>query len=137
MLIHEDDYRIMTDVDMVNAKDLSDPDWEEGATPQEARLKACIRLLLAHIEGITDGTIVAVECHDDLLAACKDMASIQGKIPKFPGSLFLEVARDMTRDAVAKVESAIAALKPTEHETPFQAMARICGEDNTTDGGKK
>lgn len=61
MLTHADDHRIMTDPDMANCEDLSDLTWEEGATPREIRLMACMRLLLAHIEGVTDGAIVAVE----------------------------------------------------------------------------
>lgn len=61
MLTYADDYRIMTDVDMENAKCLSRFDTDENATTSEHRLMACVRLLLGHIEGITDGAIKVVE----------------------------------------------------------------------------
>lgn len=50
--------------------------------------------------------ILSINCHDDLLFACRDLASIQGKIPNFPGSAFLEISRDLARAAIAKVERA-------------------------------
>jgi len=43
------------------AKKLSRLSNERGSTPHEARLMACIRLLLGHIEGIKDGAIAVVE----------------------------------------------------------------------------
>ena len=54
MKTYEDDHRIMTDVDMANAEDLSDTAWEHGATSREVRLMACMRLLLAHVECRTE-----------------------------------------------------------------------------------
>jgi hypothetical protein len=60
MLTHADDDRIMTDEDIVNAENISDLGWEPGSTPNEARLMACIRLLLEHAEGIKDGAIKVV-----------------------------------------------------------------------------
>ena len=68
--------------------------------------------------GITDGAGVEIPCenyeanaahivkcvneHDRLVTACKDFASIKGKIPEFPGSAFLEIARDLARAALAE-----------------------------------
>jgi len=61
MLTHADDFRIMTEVDMITVKRLSGLSRESGSTRQEARLMAGMRLLVAHIAGITDGTIEFVE----------------------------------------------------------------------------
>ena len=65
MLTHADDYRIMTDLEMGVAEDLSDLSWEEGASPREIRLMAHMRLLLSHIEGIKDGAVTVVEGLDE------------------------------------------------------------------------
>lgn len=44
--------------------------------------------------------VKCVNMHDKLVAACEDFASIKGDIPRFPGSIFLEVARDLAIAAI-------------------------------------
>ncbi len=46
---------------------------------------------------------LACNAHDDLLAACEELASCHGH-PVFVGSVFFEVARDKARAAIAKAK---------------------------------
>ncbi len=76
-MTHTDDFRIMTDEDMATAKKLSRLTNERGSTPHEARLMACMRLLLAHIEGIKDGAIALVKGLDEKRdPPCNDMTDM-------------------------------------------------------------
>lgn len=52
--------------------------------------------------------VQAMNMHDGLAKVCRELASIQGKIPDFPGSVFLVCARDLARATVAALESALA-----------------------------